>query len=394
MIADRMKKVQASITLAIDAKAKQMIADGIDLVGFGAGEPDFNTPDNIKQAGIKAINENRTRYTPSSGLPDLKKAIAEKLNRDNGLNYKPSQIIVSCGAKHSLYNIFMAGINPGDEVIIFSPYWVSYVEMVNMAQAVPVFVELDESRKFEIDFKILESKITPRTRAMIVNSPSNPTGGVFSRETLQKLADIALKNNIMIISDEIYEKNLYNGKKHISIASLSPEIKAKTVMVNGLSKSHAMTGWRIGYIAADDMELVKAMDNLQSHSTSNPMTIAQWAAIEAYKTPHSVVDAMVAEFDKRRKYIVERVNKIPGLSCVEPDGAFYVFPNFKKLMGKEINGKKITGSLALADMLLTDAKVAIVPGIAFGSDVHFRMSYATSMSNIEKGLNRIQDYLK
>ncbi len=394
MIADRMKKVQASITLAIDAKAKQMIADGIDLVGFGAGEPDFNTPDNIKQAGIKAINENRTRYTPSSGLPDLKKAIAEKLNRDNGLNYKPSQIIVSCGAKHSLYNIFMAGINPGDEVIIFSPYWVSYVEMVNMAQAVPVFVELDESRKFEIDFKILESKITPRTRAMIVNSPSNPTGGVFSRETLQKLADIALKNNIMIISDEIYEKNLYNGKKHISIASLSPEIKAKTVVVNGLSKSHAMTGWRIGYIAADDMELVKAMDNLQSHSTSNPMTIAQWAAIEAYKTPHSVVDAMVAEFDKRRKYIVERVNKIPGLSCVEPDGAFYVFPNFKKLMGKEINGKKITGSLALADMLLTDAKVAIVPGIAFGSDVHFRMSYATSMSNIEKGLNRIQDYLK
>ncbi|HRU39108.1 MAG TPA: pyridoxal phosphate-dependent aminotransferase, partial [Candidatus Goldiibacteriota bacterium] len=302
MIADRMKKVQASITLAIDAKAKQMIADGIDLVGFGAGEPDFNTPDNIKQAGIKAINENRTRYTPSSGLPDLKKAIAEKLNRDNGLNYKPSQIIVSCGAKHSLYNIFMAGINPGDEVIIFSPYWVSYVEMVNMAQAVPVFVELDESRKFEIDFKILESKITPRTRAMIVNSPSNPTGGVFSRETLQKLADIALKNNIMIISDEIYEKNLYNGKKHISIASLSPEIKAKTVVVNGLSKSHAMTGWRIGYIAADDMELVKAMDNLQSHSTSNPMTIAQWAAIEAYKTPHSVVDAMVAEFDKRRKY--------------------------------------------------------------------------------------------
>lgn len=394
MIADRMKKVQASITLAIDAKAKQMIADGVDLVGFGAGEPDFNTPENIKQAGIKAIQENKTRYTPSGGMPDLKKVIAEKLNRDNGLNYKPGQIIVSCGAKHSLYNIFMAGINPGDEVIIFSPYWVSYVEMVNMAQGVPVFCELDESRKFEIDFKLLESKITPKTKAMIVNSPSNPTGGVFSKESLEKIAALCMKNNILIISDEIYEKNLYNGKKHISIATLSPEIKAKTVVVNGLSKSHCMTGWRIGYIAADDAELVKAMDNLQSHSTSNPMTISQWAALEAHKTPQSVIDGMVTEFDKRRKYIVERVNKIPGMSCVEPDGAFYVFPNFKKLIGKEINGKKIEGSLSLADMFLTEAKVAIVPGIAFGSDVHFRMSYATSMEKIEKGLNRIQDYLK
>jgi len=394
MIADRMKKVQASITLAIDAKAKQMIADGIDLVGFGAGEPDFNTPENIKQAGIKAINENKTHYTPSSGLPDLRKLIAEKLKRDNGLDYKPGQVIVSCGAKHSLYNIFMAGINPGDEVIIFSPYWVSYAEMVNMSQGVPVFVELDESRKFEIDFDLLKKKITKKTKAMIVNSPSNPTGGVFSRETLEKLAEIALKNNILVISDEIYEKNLYNGKKHISIASLSPEMKAKTAVVNGLSKSHAMTGWRIGYVAADDAELVKAMDNLQSHSTSNPATPSQWAAIEACKTDDKVVQAMVAEFDKRRQYLFKRVNAIPGLSCVEPDGAFYVFPNFKKLIGKIINGKKIEGSLTMADMLLTDAKVAIVPGIAFGSDMHFRMSYGTSMANIEKGLNRIQDYLK
>lgn len=394
MIADRMKKVQASITLAIDAKAKQMIADGVDLVGFGAGEPDFNTPENIKQAGIKAIQENKTRYTPSSGLPDLRKLIAEKLKKDNGLEYKPGQIIVSCGAKHSLYNIFMAGINPGDEVVIFSPYWVSYVEMVNMSQGKPVFVELDESKKWEIDFDVLKKKITKKTKAMIVNSPSNPTGGVFSKETLEKLAEIALKNNIMVISDEIYEKNLYNGKKHISIASLSPEMKAKTVVVNGLSKSHAMTGWRIGYIASDDAELVKAMDNLQSHSTSNPMTVSQWAAMEACRTDVKIVEAMVAEFDKRRKYIVERVNKIPGLSCVEPDGAFYVFPNFKKLVGKAVNGKKIEGSLSLADMLLTDAKVAVVPGIAFGSDVHFRMSYATSMEKIEKGLNRIQDYLK
>ena len=394
MIADRMKKVQASITLAIDAKAKQMIADGVDLVGFGAGETDINTPENIKQAGIKAITENKTRYTPSSGMPDLKKAIADKLKKDNGLDYKPGQIIVSCGAKHSLYNIFMAGINPGDEVIIFSPYWVSYVEMVNMAQGVPVFVELDEARKFEIDFKLLESKITSKTKAMIINSPSNPTGCVLSKESIEKLAAICLKNNILIISDEIYEKNLYNGRTHISIATLSPEVKAKTVVVNGLSKSHAMTGWRIGYIAAEDAELVKAMDNLQSHSTSNPMTIAQWAAIEAHKTDESVIKGMVAEFDKRRKYILGRVNAIPGLSCVEPEGAFYVFPNFKPLIGKSINGKKIEGSMSFADILLTEAKVAVVPGIAFGSDCHFRMSYATSMANIEKGIDRIEKLIK
>ncbi len=394
MIADRMKKVSASITLAIDAKAKQMIADGVDLVGFGAGEPDFNTPENIKQAGIKAITENKTRYTPSSGLPDLRNLIAAKLKKDNGLDYKMGNIIVSCGAKHSLFNIFMAGLNPGDEVIIFAPYWVSYYEMANMAQAVPVLVNLDESRNFEIDFDLLKSKITKKTKAMIVNSPSNPTGCVLSADSLKKLAEIALENNILIISDEIYEKNLYNGKKHISIASLSPEVKSKTVVVNGLSKSHAMTGWRIGYIAADDMELVKAMDNLQSHSTSNPATISQMAAIEACKTDESVVQAMVNEFDKRRKHIIERVRAIKGLTCVEPDGAFYVFPNFKQLLGKEIKGKKIEGSMSLADILLTEAKVAVVPGIAFGSDVHFRMSYATSMQNIDKGLDRIAEILK
>ncbi len=394
MIAERMKKVAPSITLAIDAKAKQMIAEGIDLVGFGAGEPDFNTPENIKAAGIKAIQDNKTRYTPSSGMPELKNLIASKLMRDNGLEYKPGNIIVSCGAKHSLYNIFMAGINPGDEVIIFSPYWVSYIEMVRMAEGVPVLVELDENKNFEIDFDVLKSKINSKTKAMIINSPSNPTGCVLSEDSLKKLAETALANNILLISDEIYEKNLYNGEKHISIASLSKEVKAKTVVVNGVSKSHAMTGWRIGYIAADDMELVKAVDNLQSHSTSNPTTISQIAAIEALKTDESVINAMVAEFDKRRKYILGRVRSIPGLTCVEPDGAFYVFPNFKKLIGKIINGKKIEGSMQLADMLLTDAKVAVVPGIAFGSDVHFRMSYATSMANIEKGLDRIAEYLK
>ena len=394
MIADRMKKVSASITLAIDAKAKQMIADGIDLVGFGAGEPDFNTPENIKQAGIRAINENKTRYTPASGLPDLKNLIAAKLKKDNGLDYKASNIIVSCGAKHSLFNIFMAGINPGDEVIIFSPFWVSYVEMVKMADAVPVLVELDESKKFEINMELLASKITSKTKMLVLNSPSNPTGCVMSLESLKQIADICLKYNILIISDEIYEKDLYNGKKHISIASLSPAIKAKTIVVNGVSKSHAMTGWRIGYIACDDMELVKAMDNMQSHSTSNPATISQYAAIEAMKTGEQVVSDMVAEFDKRRKHILKRILDIPGMDCVEPDGAFYIFPNFKKLLGKEIKGRKIDGSMTLADMLLTEAKVAVVPGIAFGSDVHFRLSYATSLANIDKGLDRIKEFLK
>ena len=394
MIADRMKKVQASITLAIDAKAKQMIADGVDLVGFGAGEPDFSTPDNIKVAGIKAIVDNKTKYTPSSGMPDLKNPIAKKLLEDNKLEYKPSNIIVSCGAKHSLFNIFMAGINPGDEVIIFSPYWVSYVEMVNMAQGIPVLVQLDESKKFEIDFELLKSKITKNTKMMIINSPSNPTGCVLSKASLEKLAEICLANNILMISDEIYEKNLYNGKTHISIASLSKEAKAKTVVVNGVSKSHAMTGWRIGYIAADDMELVKAMDNMQSHSTSNPTTISQMAAIEALKTDSAVVNKMVAEFDKRRKYILQRVNAIQGLTCVEPEGAFYVFPNFSSFVGKTFNGIKIENSMNLADALLTSAKVAVVPGVAFGSDVHFRMSYATSMEKIEKGLNRIEEFFK
>jgi len=394
MLADRVKKVSPSLTLAIDAKAKQMKKDGIDVVGFGAGEPDFNTPENIKEAGIKAIRDNQTRYTPASGTIEMKTAVAEKFKRENGLEYKPSDIIISCGAKHSLYNIFMAIINPGDEVIIFSPYWVSYEEQVKLADGIPVFVELDESKKFEIDFSLLEKKITKKTRAMLINSPSNPTGAIFSEDTLKKLADIAVKNDLVIITDEIYEKCLYNGKKHISIASFSKEIKARTIVVNGVSKSYAMTGWRIGYLASDNREIVTAIDNIQSHSTSNPTTIAQVAAIEALKTDDKVVQAMVAEFNKRRLYMLERIRKIKGLTCVEPDGAFYLFPNFSGITGKTIKGKQIKGSLDLAELLLTDAKVAVVPGIAFGSDKHFRLSYATSMANIQKGLDRIEEILK
>ncbi len=394
MIANRLKKVAPSLTLAIDAKAKQMIKDGVDLVGFGAGEPDFNTPENIKEAGINAIKANKTRYTPASGVPELKAAVAEKFKKENGLEYKPSDIIISCGAKHSLYNIFMAILNPGDEVIIFSPYWVSYEEQVKIADGIPVFVRLDEPRNFEIDFNMLEKKITKKTKAMIVNSPSNPTGAVLSADSLKKLADIALKHNLLIVSDEIYEKFIYNGKKHISIASFSKEVKAQTIVVNGVSKTYAMTGWRIGYLASDNKEIVSAIDNLQSHSTSNPATMTQAAAIEALKTPDSVVQAMASEFDKRRQHIMKRLDGIPGLTYVEPEGAFYIFPNFSSFTGKTIKGRKIKGSLDLAEMLLNDAKVAVVPGIAFGTDNHFRLSYATSMANIDKGLDRMAEALK
>jgi aspartate aminotransferase len=394
MIADRLKKVAPSLTLAIDAKAKQMIKDGIDLVGFGAGEPDFNTPENIKEAGINAIKANKTRYTPASGMPELKAAVADKFKRENGLEYKPSDIIISCGAKHSLYNIFMAILNPGDEVLIFSPYWVSYEEQVKIADGIPVFVELDEKRNFEIDFDLLKSKITKKTKAMIVNSPSNPTGAVLSEASLRKLAEIALSDGIMIVSDEIYEKLIYKGKKHISIASFSKEVKAQTIVVNGASKAYAMTGWRIGYLASDNKEIVTAIDNLQSHSTSNPTTIAQVAAIEALKTADNIVGAMVAEFDKRRQHIMKRVEAIPGLTFVEPEGAFYIFPNFSSFTGRTIKGRLIKGSLDLADMLLNEAKVAVVPGIAFGTDKHFRLSYATSMQNIDKGLDRIAEAFK
>jgi aspartate aminotransferase len=394
MIADRLKKVAPSLTLAIDAKAKQMIKDGVDLVGFGAGEPDFNTPENIKEAGINAIKANKTRYTPASGVPELKAAVAEKFKKENGLEYKPSDIIISCGAKHSLYNIFMAILNPGDEVIIFSPYWVSYEEQVKIADGVPVFVRLDESRNFGIDFNLLAEKITKKTKAMIVNSPSNPAGTVLSADSLKKLADIALKHKLLIISDEIYEKLIYNGKKHISIASFSKEVKAQTIVVNGVSKTYAMTGWRIGYLASDNKEIVSAIDNLQSHSTSNPATMTQAAAVEALKTPDSVVQAMASEFDKRRQHIMKRLDGIPGLTYVEPEGAFYIFPNFSSFKGKTIKGRQIKGSLDITEMLLNEAKVAVVPGIAFGTDNHFRLSYATSMANIDKGLDRIAEALK
>ncbi len=391
MISERMKKISPSITLSIDAKAKQMKKDGIDLVGFGAGEPDFNTPENIKESGIKAIKDNLTRYTPSSGIPELKQAVVDKLKKDNNLEYKTSDIIISCGAKHSLFNIFMTILNPGDEVIIFSPYWVSYEEQVKIADGIPIFVNLKREDNYEIDFDLLNSKITKRTRAIIVNSPSNPTGAILSTSSLEKLAEISFKNNLFIISDEIYEKLIYNNKKHISIASLSKEVKKNTIVVNGVSKTYAMTGWRIGYLASENKEIVSAINNLQSHSTSNPATMTQYAALEALKTDESIIAEMIKEFDNRRKYMMKKLDNIKNLSYIEPQGAFYIFPNFNKIIGKEIKGKKIDGSLTLSDILLNEAKVAVVPGIAFGADNCFRLSYATSIVNIDKGLDRISE---
>jgi aspartate aminotransferase len=394
MISDRLRKVAPSQTQAIDAKAKLMIKDGVDLVGFGLGESDFDTPENIKEAGINAIRANKTRYTPVTGIPELKATIVEKLRMENSLEYQPSNIVISCGAKHSLYNIFMALLNPGDEVIIFSPYWVSYEEQVKIADGVPVIVPLDETRNFEIDFDLLEKKISKKTKAMVVNSPSNPTGAVLSEDSLRKLARIALDNNLIIISDEIYEHFLFTGEKHISIATFSEEVKARTIVVNGVSKTYAMTGWRIGYLASDNREIISAIDNLQSHTTSNPASIAQWAAMEAFKTPDSVVKAMAAEFDRRRQHIMKRLDQIPGLTYVRPEGAFYIYPNFSFFLGKTVKGKQIRGSLDFSEMLLNEARVAVVPGIAFGTDSHFRLSYATSMANIDKGLDRIAEVLK
>ncbi|MFP4467106.1 MAG: pyridoxal phosphate-dependent aminotransferase [Candidatus Goldiibacteriota bacterium] len=394
MLAKRVELVKPSLTLAIDAKAKQMKKDGIDVIGFGAGEPDFNTPENIKEAGIRAIKENITRYTPAAGTPELKALIAEKFRKDNGLEYAPENVSVNCGAKHSLYNIFQAVIDPGDEVIIFSPYWVSYIEQVRLAGGTPVLVDLDESKNFDIDFDLLESKITGKTKVMIVNSPSNPTGGVLSEETLKKLGETAVKKGILMISDEIYEEILYNGKKHISIASLDPEFKKITLVVNGVSKSYCMTGWRIGYVAGDNTAVIKAINKIQSHSTSNPASMSQAASVEALKSDKAVIKKMVEEFDKRRKYMMERFDKIDGISYVEPEGAFYLYPNFSEIKGREIGGKKIENSMDFAAVMLEQAKVAVVPGVAFGTDFHFRMSYATSMDNIEKGLDRIEEILK
>ena len=390
MLAERVKKIKPSPTLAMDAKAKALKAQGLDIVNFGVGEPDFDTPEHVKEAAIKAIKDGFTKYTPVGGIDELKEAIVEKFKKDNNLEYSKDEIIVSCGAKHSLYNIAQALYGPGDEVIIPSPYWVSYPDQVLLNDATPVFVKTYEEDSFMLRPDALESKITKKTKAIILNSPSNPTGLTYDKKTLEAIAEIALKHNIYIVSDEIYEKLVYDGTEFISIASLSKEIKDKTIVINGLSKSHAMTGWRIGY-AAGPKDIIKAMTNIQSQSTSNPTSIAQKAAVAALTGPQDFISVMHAEFDKRRKFLVEGLNSIDGVKCLKPTGAFYAFPNVSKLYGRKTDSRQINSSLDMAMYLLEDANVALVHGEAFGDDNYIRISYATSMENIKKGLERIKE---
>ena len=390
MLSERAKRIKPSPTLSIDAKAKAMKAAGVDIVSFGVGEPDFDTPENIKEAAIKALKEGFTKYTPVGGIDPLKDAIIEKFNKDNNLNYTREEIIVSCGAKHSLYNIAQALLNPGDEVLIPSPYWVSYPDQVVLNDAIPVFVKTYESDSFMVRPEAIESSITKKTKALILNSPSNPTGLTYDKKTLEKIAEVVLRYGIFVISDEIYEKLTYDGFKHVSIASLDNEIKTKTILVNGLSKSYAMTGWRIGY-AAGPKEIITAMTNIQSQSTSNPTSIAQKAAVEALRGPQDFITMMLAEFDRRRRFLISELNAIPGMSCLTPTGAFYAFPNTSKLYGKSSSKRTISSSSDFALYLLEESKVALVHGEAFGDDDYIRLSYATSIEEIKKGVDRIRE---
>lgn len=386
------RKITDSVTLAITAKAKKMKAEGIDVVSFGAGEPDFNTPKHIRDAAIAAIEKGSNGYTASSGMPELRQAICDKLREDNHLEYKPENIVVSNGAKHSLHNVLLALCNPGDEVIVPVPYWVSYPELVKLADAVPVYVETPEENGFKYDKASLEKAITEKTKAIILNSPNNPTGTVYTEAELKSIADIAVKYGIYVISDEIYEKLTYDGH-HVSIASFSEEIKNLTIVVNGMSKAYAMTGWRIGYTASNK-EIANIMTNIQSHATSNPNTVAQYASIEALKGDQEPIHQMVKAFVERRNYMVEKINVIEGLSCRKPEGAFYVMVNISKIMGRALGGKVINSSMDFAEYLLDNAKVAVVPGSGFGTDNYVRLSYATSLENIKEGLSRIEEALK
>jgi aspartate aminotransferase len=381
-VAQRAAALTPSLTLAIDAKAKKLKADGVDVCAFGAGEPDFDTPPYIKDAAAKALQDGFTKYTPSSGTPELRAAIAEKLKSENNIEYKPSQVIVNCGAKHSCYNAIIATCNPGDEVIIPAPFWLSYPEMVKLAGANPVIVPTREENGFKITPDQFRDAMTPSTRMIIINSPGNPTGSVYTREELHALAEVAMEEDILMLSDEIYEKITYDNTEFVSLASLSPEIYSLTITVNGFSKAYSMTGWRLGYVAAPE-SIAKAIDSIQSHSTSNPTSFVQKGALAGLKGDQSFIGEMVKAFSERRAYMHERLSKIPGMTCVKPMGAFYMLPNISSF-GLD--------STTFCTRLLDEQKVAAVPGIAFGSDAHMRLSYACSMDNIQKGLDRIEAF--
>ncbi len=393
LIAKRISLISPSPTLAITAKANKMKAEGINVIGFGAGEPDFDTPINIKEAAKKAIDKGATKYTPTSGTKEIKEAIIKKFKNDNGLEYSTENILVSCGAKHSIFNIIMALCDDGDEVIIPSPYWVSYPEMVRVAGGNPVIIPTKQENDFKITPDQLQKSITSKTKIVILNSPSNPTGMIYKEEDLKKLADVIVKANIFCISDEIYEKLVYGGEKHVSIASFGEEIKKRTIVVNGVSKAYAMTGWRIGYVAGPK-EIIQVMSNLQDHSTSNPTSISQVATVEALEGAQDDLKKMVIEFAKRRDCMVDKINSIKGLSVIKPQGAFYCFVNVSGILSKKLGDRQVKDSFNLTDMLLNEAKVAVVPGCVFGDDNFIRLSYATSMANIVEGLNRIDEFVK
>lgn len=391
-LSTRAKMIEESPTLAVTAKAAALKKQGIDVIGFGAGEPDFDTPGNIKESGIEAIRKGFTKYTAAAGMPELRQVIAEKLEKDHGLVYSPNDILVSCGAKHCLHNIFQAICDPGDEVVILSPYWVSYSEAVKLAGGVPVLVETSMESEFKARPDQIADAITPKTKAVIINSPCNPTGTVYARDELESIGEVLLNTEVYVISDEIYERVVYDGIETVSIAAVVPGLKDRTFVVNGVSKTYAMTGWRIGYVAGPSEE-IKAMASIQSHTVSAPAHFAQIAAIDALNGDQSSVDAMVKEFSRRRDYMVQRLNAIDGIECTTPKGAFYVFPKVSRLYGRSLGGVKVTNSLELCSQLLETARVAVVPGSGFGADEHVRLSYAMSIEAIERGLDRIEKAL-
>lgn len=390
-ISKRAASIKQSATLAITAKVKELRAAGVDVIGFGAGEPDFDTPSDIKEAGIESIQNGFTKYTPVGGIPELKNAITARIKDDYGIEYARDEVMVSCGAKHTLYNIAQAVFNPGDEVIVPSPYWVSYPAQIVLAGAQAVIAETNLKNGFKLTPAALKKKISRRTRALILNYPSNPTGSTYDESEIKALVNTAMEAGIFIISDEIYDKILYAGATHTPVASLGEEVKENSILVNGVSKTYSMTGWRIGY-AAGIKDIIAAMSRIQGQCTSNPPSMAQMAAIEALSGGQEIVSRRAEEFERRKDFIVSRVREI-GLECLDPRGAFYIFPSIKKFIGVKFGDRKIENSLDFTDFLLSQAKVAVVPGIEFGMENHIRISYATSMENIEEGMNRVEKTL-
>jgi len=389
MLSERARALKPSPTLAITAKEKALRAQGLDIAGFGAGEPDFDTPLHIKQAAIDAINKGFTKYTPVAGIEPLKDAIIEKFKQDNGLTFKREEVIVSCGGKHGLYNLFQALFQEGDEVIVLTPYWVSYPPMIELAGAKPVIVDTREENDYQVTGDLLKKYITSKTKGIILNYPSNPVGSVYTVENLTQIGKLAVEHNLYIISDEIYEKLVYDGYKQTSIASIDNAFKERTIISHGVSKTYSMTGWRIGYTVGQK-EIISAMSNIQSQSTSNPTSISQYAALAALTGPQDFIAMMVGEFQKRRDYLVAELTSIPGVTCYNPRGAFYVFPNFNAIMGKSYKDKTIGTSAALTELLLEEFHTAVVPGAEFGKEGYLRLSFATSMEVIKKGVERIQ----